>query len=149
MVRRPTPGFTLIELLICISIMVLLLLIGVPLGRTWAANAHIAQVESQLLQAYERTKALALRNPNGVTGANAAATLLINNTTHGLTVQDSASTTIWSGTMSSDVTAVLAGAACNNQLALDNNGLPLATALCTTAYTISASGGTNATGTLR
>ena len=29
--------------------------------------------------------------------------------------------------MSSDVTAVLAGAACNNQLALDNNGLPLAT----------------------
>lgn len=149
MVRRPAPGFTLIELLICLSITVLLLLISVPLGRTWVANAHIAQAESQLLQAYERAKALALRNPNGVAGATATATLTVNNTTYSLTVQDSGGTAMWNATMPSDVTATLGGSTCNNQLALDNNGLPLAAATCTTAYTISASGGTNATGNLR
>lgn len=153
MVKRRKAGFTLIEMMVTLAIMALLLLVGAPLGRAWVANAHIAQAESQLLQAYERTRALALRNPAGVTAPTTAATLCITNGNTLKVYQGAANCTtpsttpIWSGSAATDTSLCTpAASTCpsTSQLNLDNNGMSTSSL----SYTVSANGGTNASGTL-
>lgn len=140
-------GVTLIELMITIAIMGLLLMVSAPLTRAWVANAHIAQDESQLLQAYARTRALALRNPNGVTASSVAATLMISTASQTISVLDSTNSVAWRRTTQSDTTVSITTNSGSSQLTLDNSGLPL-NASGTMSYTVSASGGTSASGTL-
>lgn len=95
------------------------------------ADASIQQAESQLMQAYAKTKALALRNPSAASGSTPAATLRI---TNGNTVQvqeGTAGRVVWSSVAGqqiqwlvvSNTTSQLAG--CGNVLQLDNAALPL------------------------
>lgn len=149
-------GVTLIELMTVLTIMVLVVLAGTTLGRGWIANAHIAKAEAMLLQSYQIARTAALKNAGGITGtdpltsANKAVATLDVSASPVLTVTDnstSPATTIWTGTIDSDTSVTLQDSSCGNQVSLDNMGLPTATGCL--AYTISASGGTTASGSLR
>lgn len=144
MVSARSAGFTLIEILVTLTLTTLLLLMAAPLTRAWIANAHIAKAESQLRQAYAKARVLALRNPAGVISTASAATLTASASS--LTVQQGNNgTTTWSDTLDGDTSVALANG-CANRLALDNNGLAL-NSTCL-SYTISALGGSSATGKL-
>lgn len=142
--RSLMAGLTLIELLVTMSIFAILLMVSVPLTRAWVANAHISQTESLVRLGYTRARALALRNPLGVTASATAATLVIGSYSV-FVIQGNGGSQIWSGTFNSDTTVSFAGTGCNSQLALDNNGLPL-NPVCM-GYNISASGGVSVNGT--
>lgn len=124
-------GFGMMELLIVVAIASLLLLAGVPLTRGWMADAAISQAESQLVQAYAKTRALALRNPSAATGNQPAASLRIVN---GNTVQVQEGATgrvVWSAIAGQQIQWLVVSntgsqaAGCSNVLQLDNAGLPL------------------------
>lgn len=71
-------GFTLVELLVTVSIMVFLLLASAPYLVDWSASAQVKDANSKLRAAYGLAKAMALRNPNGVTdGSYTAAGMLV------------------------------------------------------------------------
>lgn len=125
-------GFGMMEMLIVIAIASLLLLAGVPLTRGWMADASIQQAESQLMQAYAKTKALALRNPSAASGSTPAATLrIINGNT--VQVQEGASGRIvWFAVAGQQIQWLVVSdtasqlVACGNALQFDNAALPLA-----------------------
>ena len=73
-------GVTLIELMIVVAIIALIALFGVPLGGRWIASSQIAETKALLFQGYSTARALALRNPLGVTGVEAAAGMKLSNT---------------------------------------------------------------------
>lgn len=124
-------GFGMMELLIVVAIGSLLLLAGVPLTRGWMADATIQQAESQLLQAYAKTRALALRNPLAASGSEPAATLRIVNGNTVQVQQGASGAIVWSATggaqqewlVTTNPSSLVAG--CGNALQLDNAGLPL------------------------
>lgn len=67
-------GVTLIELMTVILIMSILIALGVPLTSRWIHSAHVADSYSLLMQGYDQTRAVALRNPTGaIDSINAAA----------------------------------------------------------------------------
>ncbi|AGA89647.1 prepilin-type N-terminal cleavage/methylation domain-containing protein [Thioflavicoccus mobilis 8321] len=68
-------GFSLIELMITLLILSITLLVGVPFTGRWVQSAQVQETRSLLLQGYGQAAALALRNPLGVTGSQAAASL--------------------------------------------------------------------------
>lgn len=62
-----TDGFTLIEVMVVIGLVAFLLTLGVPLAREWVLSAHQREAAGTLSEALGRAKALALRNPQGLT----------------------------------------------------------------------------------
>lgn len=141
MVARKQHGFSLIEIMITVSLVVLLTMMAAPLARAWVANAHIADTEKKLRQAYKKVVSLAIRNTSASSATSAS--LVFNNTTHTLTIVNNGSAT-WTATYYPD-TSIVVGS-CASPINYNNNGLPINPA-CST-YTVLASGGTNATGTL-
>jgi len=136
-------GVTLIELMIAIALLAMLALAVFPLGRAWVANQQITKTEKLFLEAYARTKNEALRNPNAVKGATKAASLEVTTTT--VAVKDSNDVAIWSIDIAPTVTVTLS-TQCGQKVILDNNA-HITTAGCE-LYTITASGGSDATGIL-
>ncbi|WP_326519346.1 pilus assembly FimT family protein [Acinetobacter sp. CAAS 2-6] len=152
---RLQQGVTLIELMITIALLAILAVAGIPLGRAWIANVQITKTEKLFLDAYVRAKNEAIRNPNGISqdSATAVATLSVDNSNKTIKVLDSKSppTLMWTVDIPPNVTVRLSSATtstecADSQVTLDNNGHIL-TANCT-KYTISANGGTDATGSL-
>lgn len=144
-------GVTLIELMIAIALLVMLALAIFPLGRAWVTNAQITKTEKLFLEAYSRAKNEAIRNPNAVTidSTTPAAILIVDNANKTVTVRNkddsAADSMILQAVIESTVTVTLSNE-CNNKIPLNNNAYVM-TANCT-VYTISANGGTNATGAL-
>ncbi|WP_284321888.1 type IV pilin protein [Dyella acidisoli] len=60
-------GFTLIEVMVVIGLVAFLLTLGIPLAREWVLSAHQREAKGALDEALGRAKALALRNPQGLT----------------------------------------------------------------------------------
>lgn len=144
-------GVTLIELMIAIALLAMLALAIFPLGRAWIANAQITKTEKLFLEAYSRAKNEAIRNQNAVTidSTTSAAVLIVNNTNKTITVRNkddsTADSMVLQVAIEPTVTVTLSNE-CSNKIPLNNNAYVM-TANCT-VYTISANGGTNATGAL-
>lgn len=144
-------GVTLIELMIAIALLAMLALAIFPLGRAWVANAQITKTEKLFLEAYSRAKNEAIRNPNAVTidSTTPAAVLIVDNTNKMITVRNkddsTANSIVLQNAIEPTVTVTLS-TACSNKIPLNNNAYVM-TVNCT-VYTISANGGTNATGAL-
>lgn len=68
-------GFTLIELLITLAIFSFLLALGGQLSRAWVDSAQQRDAAGILKQGIARTKATALRNPQGAQGDAPSAVL--------------------------------------------------------------------------
>lgn len=139
-------GLTLIELLITIALIGMLAAAIMPLGQTWVANTNINKAEKSLFETLGKARNEALRNPEGVIGATtAAATLKINNTSKEITVENAKTTpvVIWKVKIPAAVTITLSPTCSTIQL--NNNSHNISAC---TDYTITASGGTNATGKL-
>lgn len=138
--------------MIVLTIALVLLLASAPLARSWMANARLGQAESQLLQAYAKVRAVALRNPLAATGTTAAASLRLVAPRQLQVYQGSSGTLAWSATLPEGVDgwlaadAAAASAGCSNTLPLDNAGLPLAACVF---YHLSADGGDHRASRLR
>lgn len=138
--------------MVVLTIAMVLLLASVPLARSWMANARLGQAESQLLQAYAKARALALRNPLAATGSTTAASLRIRDLRRVEVYEGSSGTLAWSATLPAGVDswlavdAAAASAGCGNTLSLDNAGLRLDACLY---YQLSAEGGGRRVSTLR
>lgn len=65
--RGNMQGFTLIEVMVVIGLVAFLMTLGVPLAREWVQSAHQREAKGALEEALGRAKALALRNPQGLT----------------------------------------------------------------------------------
>jgi Tfp pilus assembly protein FimT len=65
-------AFSLVELLVSLAIMSFLLLVSAPFLSDWTYSRQIKDAQSKLLSGYGLAKALALRNPEGVTSDAAA-----------------------------------------------------------------------------
>lgn len=130
-----------------VAITTVMILVGVPLTRSWIANSHIARAESTVLRAYQQARAAALLNALKITDTNTVITVDVS-APPTVSVYDTAATpnVLWSGTTDADTTITLSTGSCNNLLSLNNNGNPTVAACI--AYSISASGGTTVTGTL-
>ena len=139
-------GVTLIELMIAIALLAILALAIFPLGRAWVANQQITKTEKLFLEAYARAKNEALRNPNAVKGDVKAASLEVTSTT--VLVKDSNGAGIWSTAIAPTVTVTLSSGCATGHKKIElNNNAHFLTGSCT-FYTIGASGGTDATGSL-
>lgn len=68
-------GVTLIELVVTITILALLALAAVQLGQSWIANSRIVETHGKMQTVFEKAQSFAVRNPNGVIGANSAVNL--------------------------------------------------------------------------
>lgn len=68
-------GVTLIELMVVIVILSILALLGIPLTQSWIHGAQVVESQGMLLQGYDQARAVAMRNPTGVTGSDSAAGL--------------------------------------------------------------------------
>lgn len=137
--------------MIAIALLVMLALAIFPLGRAWVANAQITKTEKLFLEAYSRAKNEAIRNPNAVTidSTTPAALLIVNNANKTITVRnkdDSTADSMVLQVVIEPTVTVTLSTACNNKIPLNNNAY-VVTVNCT-VYTISANGGTNATGAL-
>lgn len=143
MVVKTQQGFSLIEIMIVVSLMVLLTTMTVPLAGAWIANSRIADAENKIRQGYKKVISLAIRNASASSGT--AASLNYNNTTNTITiVKNGSAAVLWKAQYHSD-TSIAIGS-CTTQVNYDNNGFPTNSAC--QSYTISAPGGTSATGTL-
>jgi len=65
-------AFSLVELMVSLAIMSFLLMVSAPFLSDWTASRQIKDAQSKLLSGYGVAKALALRNPQGVTSDAAA-----------------------------------------------------------------------------
>ena len=61
-------GFTLVELLVTLAITCFLLLASAPFLNDWTYSRQVKDANSKLRSAYVQARAMALRNPNAVTG---------------------------------------------------------------------------------
>ena len=152
---RQLAGFSLIELMIVISVMMLLLLMGVPLTANWLNGSHVNQANNNLQQAFSMLKARALQNSAGASGLEVAATLVT--TGNQLCIYKGKPSNLncnsgflWRATASALISLNGGSLQC---IALDNSASAVATTIGTTncgtalSYTIS-KGSENATGVL-
>jgi prepilin-type N-terminal cleavage/methylation domain-containing protein len=80
---RKCSGFTLIELVVTVSIVAFLVLAAAPLASGWVYRSTTHTALTQVTEAFNVAKALALQNPNAVAVPTAAAGMKI--TTDGTT----------------------------------------------------------------
>ena len=72
---RRAMGFSLIELMVTLAVMAILALASMPFARQWVDSNRQMQARNLLWEAVSQTRALALRNPEHVTGSAIAARL--------------------------------------------------------------------------
>lgn len=142
LVKQADRGVTLVELMVTIAIMMILALASVPLGRSWIANSHIAEVNEKLIQAFSRARTEALINRHGKIGEVAAYVRYSGNQ---LEVFDGNNNVVWVSNIYPD-TLVTLDEICAGRIELNADGL-IVDAGCR-AYTVSASGGTSISATL-
>lgn len=65
-------AFSLVEMMVSLAIMSFLLMVSAPFLSDWTYSRQIKDAQSKLLSGYGLAKALALRNPEGVTSDAAA-----------------------------------------------------------------------------
>jgi prepilin-type N-terminal cleavage/methylation domain-containing protein len=107
--RAHGAGFTLIELMITIAIMALLLLAALPFTRDWVDSNRQMQARHLMWEAMAQTRALALRNPQQVTGDAIAARLLRDQRSLQVLRADS-DDVLWSGQLPRDAEFRFSGA---------------------------------------
>ena len=143
-------GFSLMETMVVMSIIAIVLVVSVPLASGWMASSRLGLAESQMLQAYARTKSLALRNPEAMRGGEVAATLQID-ASGTLTVNQPNGLLNWQVTPGEGISLFLAASAtatvpgCSNRITLDSSSLPLSAC---TVYILSVEGAQRVSGTL-
>lgn len=124
-------GISMIEMMLVLLIMALTLAAGIPLARGWVADAQLSRAESLLHQGVAKARAQALRNPLAVSGSAVAASVQIVSGTRLEVRQGSTGNLLWSAQVKDGVQLLLAASAgasvagCGNQLAFDNNGMPV------------------------
>jgi type IV fimbrial biogenesis protein FimT len=144
MVKRQL-GLTLIELLITISLIGFFVVAVMPFTQAWTANAEISKSEKFLLEALAKARNEALRNTNGVVGASTmAAKVSFDNSTKEILVKNSANVITWKSVVPALV-SINFSPDCSNTVQFNNNAQIIS--VCQ-SYSISANGGTNATGQL-
>lgn len=133
-------GFTLVELLITLALIAIVALAAVPYTTAWINTANVQTSAASLEQAFAKAKALALRNPAGVSvGTPAASVKLVGNN---LIVCSGApgdagcavagGNMVWLGNVTDGVAIQWGGAGLSSVLfdnsgqAVDGNGNPLA-----------------------
>jgi prepilin-type N-terminal cleavage/methylation domain-containing protein len=104
-------GFTLIELVITLFILVLLGL-GMNMSVTyWGNSAKVASTKGILQEAYMRTSALAVRNPNAVFGTGSpSATMSYNSTTGVISICSGAAgctKPVWNATVPKNINLLI------------------------------------------
>ena len=133
-------GFTLVELLITLALIAILALAAVPYTSAWINTANVQTSTATLEHAFAKAKALALRNPAGVSvGTPAASVKLVGNNLivcsgapgdAGCTV--GGGDMVWLGDVRAGVAIQSGGAGLSSVLfnnsgqAIDGNGNPLA-----------------------
>ncbi|MFC4728240.1 prepilin-type N-terminal cleavage/methylation domain-containing protein [Coralloluteibacterium thermophilus] len=143
---RPQRGFTLIELVVTLLIVALLALAALPFARAWTDGNRQLQMRSQLMEGIGHARALALRNPHGLTTDAAgapveAARLAYDAGTHGLRVVQRRADGTWptgaeppawqSPPLAGDVSLRLAGhGGAFRCVAFDTRGRPLGSGEC-------------------
>jgi len=111
--RGNTRGFTLIEMMVVIGLVAFLMTLGVPLAREWVQSAHQLDAARTLEEALGRAKALALRNPQGLTDQTLPAAAVCLTAGKIIVVRGSAQKTTcdasaeWTRPLPSDATIVL------------------------------------------
>ncbi|MBE1161863.1 pilus assembly FimT family protein [Dyella acidiphila] len=60
-------GLSLIELMVTLALLAFLVMVGLPLTSAWVQSAHQRDAAGMLTEGLGRAKALALRNPQGLT----------------------------------------------------------------------------------
>lgn len=68
-------GFTLVELMITLALIAIIAMAAVPYTASWIHAAQVQTTAANLEQAFAKAKALALRNPSGVTASAPAASV--------------------------------------------------------------------------
>lgn len=139
MVAKHHRGFSLIELLVTLAIMAILMAVGVPLTSAWADSAKVNDAKGKLTQAYSMAKAIAQRNPSGISLPSAAAGLSIVSGTLlvctgnpvATTCTAGGSTVKWQATLPAQTTVSIGG---GTTLGFDNTGVPLAGTNFSIAY---------------
>ncbi|KJS04369.1 MAG: hypothetical protein VR73_14585 [Gammaproteobacteria bacterium BRH_c0] len=126
---RGHKGFTLIELMITVALIAILAMAAVPFTASWLHATQVQTAGANLEQAFAKAKALALRNPAGVTGSDSAASVKLSGSTvivcagapgdAGCVVGGGA--VAWQGDVTGGVTIQLAGAALTS-IVFDNSG---------------------------
>lgn len=77
--RRPAPaasrGFTLTEMMVSLGVLLVVMLSATPFASGWSNQSKINRALGEMRQGIGKARGLALRNPTGVSGALASATL--------------------------------------------------------------------------
>jgi type IV pilus assembly protein PilA len=146
--KRWSAGLTLVELMVTLALFAFLMLLSLPLTRAWVESAHQRDASGMLTEGLGRAKALALRNPQGLTDQTlpVAVTCLVSGkisvvaaTSTGVDCTQAAD---WDAQLPSDTTVVLPTTQLAFQCAAYNErGLSLAASVgslaCTPASTSS------------
>jgi len=139
-------AFSLVELMVSLAIMSFLLMVSAPFLSDWTASRQIKDAQSKLLSGYGLAKALALRNPEGVTSDAAARItpsagadnwmLYVCTASAVLTTCD-ASNAVWKAdfpvgialTLSTSASSVCPTTSSAPSISIDNRGAPIGGAL--------------------
>lgn len=143
LVKQVNRGVTLVELMVTIAIMMILALATVPLGRSWIANSHIAEVNDKLNQAFSRARTEAFLNKALRAGGIVASVRYADNQ---IKVFDTVNPDpLWVAAVYPD-TRITLDESCGSVIEINTDGL-IANPVCR-SYTISANGGTSITSSL-
>ncbi len=124
-------GFSLIESMTAITLSGLLFASGVPLTSSWVSSARVRDAQGLMTQGVARARALALRNPGGVTGTATAAMLCLSGGNLRLIAASrspqtaascSATAALWSARLPASA-SVTAGGSALGCLAFNNRGV--------------------------
>lgn len=136
-------GLTLIELMVTIAVLMILALASVPLGRSWVANSHIAEVNDKLNQAFSRARTEAFLNKAKQAGGGVASVRYADNR---IEVFDGINADpVWAVDIYPDTTITF-DESCGGVISINTDGL-IDQPICR-SYTISANGGTSITSNL-
>lgn len=131
--RERARGYSLVELMLTLAVAGLLLVSAGQLTHGWIASARVHEALAVMSQGVSRAKAIALRNPGGVSGAAAAAILCVSGNTVRLfaatrspqaAAHCQGSGGLWTAQLHGSAQVVVNGAALSC-LAFSNRALPL------------------------
>jgi type IV pilus assembly protein PilA len=139
---RSAAGLTLIELMVTLALLAFLLLIGLPLTRGWVQSAHQRDAAGMMIEGLGRAKALAMRNPLGLTSQSVPAAVaclvggnvsVVAASTNGV---DCSQAAIWDAQLPSDASVTQAdGGAAFQCAAYNERGIALTTSVGALACT--------------
>lgn len=135
-------GITLIEMMVVVALVGILAVMAIQFGSGWTNNARVTQTQAALQHAYSSAKSAALQNPLGVSGDDVSASLCVG--TGRVTVVTGSNCTakaIWSELLPNGAAARIGSDGKATCVALNNTGLPVDAAGCTTDSAYSAVAG--------